>query len=56
MADDLRMALAEVLRKAGGLTPSWWTFLMRRAETRENVHDDCASETLLDARVQSAHR
>jgi hypothetical protein len=28
---------------------------MRRAEVRENVHDDSASETLLYARVQSAH-
>ncbi len=38
-----------------GLAPVWWTFLMRRAETRENVHDDSASETLFYARVQSTH-
>ena len=40
----------------GGLDPVRWTFLMSRAETRENVHDDIASETLLYARVQSADR
>jgi hypothetical protein len=33
----------------------WWTFLKSGAETRENVHDDSASEALLYARVQSAH-
>ena len=38
-----------------GLDPVWWTFVMRRAETRENVDDDSASETLLYARVQSTH-
>src|SRR5579859_7715422 len=38
-----------------GLDPVWWTFLMRRAETRENVHDDSASETLIYARIQSTH-
>jgi hypothetical protein len=39
-----------------GLTPFWWTFLMRRAETRENVHDDSASKTLIHARVQGTDR
>jgi hypothetical protein len=38
---------------AVGLDPVWWTFLRSRAETRENVHDDSASETLLYARVQA---
>src|SRR5437879_8472631 len=37
----------------GGLTPFWWTFRMSRAETRENVHDDSAFETLIYTRVQS---
>jgi site-specific recombinase XerD len=32
-----------------GLDPVWWTFLMSRGETRENVHDDSAYETLLYA-------
>jgi hypothetical protein len=39
-----------------GLDPVWWTFLISRAETRENVHDDSASETLVYTRVQSTHR
>ena len=30
-----------------GVTPFWWTFRISRAETRENVHDDSASETLI---------
>ena len=39
-----------------GIDPVRWTFLMSRAETRENVHDDSAFETLLYPRVQSADR
>jgi hypothetical protein len=43
-------------RSLSGLDPVRWTFLMSRAETRENVQDDSASETLVYARVQGAHR
>ena len=42
-------------RRSPGLDPFRWTLPMR-TESRENVRDDSASETLLHARVQGTHR
>src|ERR1700674_2421598 len=46
----------QAIRQWCGLDPVRWTFLMSWAKTRENIHDDSASETLLYARVQGADR
>jgi site-specific recombinase XerD len=53
---DCRDLFVQADGKPFGLDPVRWTFLKSRAETRENVHDDSAFETLLYPRVQSADR
>ena len=53
-SSDVFDLLSHLVEKSG-VTPFWWTFRMSRAETRENVHDDSASETLIYTRVQSTH-